>query len=136
MSDHTCFDCGHLVSHHSGQAAATGCRDCDCPRWFNVLPAPGRSGDRPSSRIPRDWDRTHWREIRDGVAHRERWNQRLFAVLWLVLRAIGAVDRRLRWAEVRDQDWNRPRPRWRVWLTPKVAAVHEALQHFAARRVF
>jgi hypothetical protein len=44
-TDHACFDCGHPVSRHSGQAAATGCRDCDCQRWFNVYPAEQPSKD-------------------------------------------------------------------------------------------
>lgn len=93
-------------------------------------------GERSKWWLPERWDRTHWAEIRDGVARRERWNRRLFAVLWPVIRVVGAVDRRLRWAEVRDQDWRRPRPSWRVWLSPRVSRAHEALQRFAARRVF
>lgn len=94
------------------------------------------SGKRTSWRIPERWQRTRWFDIQQEVARREGVNRRIFAVLWPVVRVVGALDRRLRWAEVRDKDWRRPRPRWRIWLSPKVAAVHEALQRFAARRVF
>jgi hypothetical protein len=47
---HSCFDCGHPVSQHSGQREATGCEICDCKRWFVVTPAQPqeREGERSS----------------------------------------------------------------------------------------
>lgn len=39
---HLCFDCGHPVAQHSGQREGTGCRKCDCQRWFVVSPGPAQ----------------------------------------------------------------------------------------------
>lgn len=82
------------------------------------------------------WVRTIERSRRDAIWRREQFYGVLLAFMGPIVRVVGAVDRKLRWAEVRDQDHRRPRPAWRVWLTPRVSAVSSALQRFTAKRVF